>query len=121
MEIYRCNHCGNIAVKLEDHKVPLVCCGEKMALLEAKSQDAGVEKHLPVVTRENGKLVVTCGSVLHPMTEEHHIGWLLVTDGKNFQIKYLKPGETPSATFEDIPHGEAYSYCNLHGLWKVAF
>ena len=40
MEIYRCNHCGNIAVKLEDHKVPLVCCGEKMALLEAKSQDA---------------------------------------------------------------------------------
>ena len=34
---YKCNHCGNVAVKPFDKKVPLSCCGEKMTALVANS------------------------------------------------------------------------------------
>ena len=47
---YKCNHCGNVAVKPFDKKVPLSCCGEKMTELVANSTDAAVEKHVPVVS-----------------------------------------------------------------------
>ena len=39
---YKCNHCGNVAVKPFDKKVPLSCCGEKMSELVANSTDAAV-------------------------------------------------------------------------------
>ena len=32
MKILRCNHCGNIATLIDDKGVPLVCCGEAMAV-----------------------------------------------------------------------------------------
>ena len=32
VKFYKCMHCGNIAVKVFDAGVPLVCCGEKMEL-----------------------------------------------------------------------------------------
>lgn len=34
MEFYRCEHCGNIVAFLNKSGVPVVCCGEKMKLLE---------------------------------------------------------------------------------------
>ena len=40
VKFYKCMHCGNIAVKVFDAGVPLVCCGEKMVELVAGSQDA---------------------------------------------------------------------------------
>lgn len=33
VKFYKCMHCGNIAVKVFDAGVPLVCCGEKMVEL----------------------------------------------------------------------------------------
>ena len=30
LKLYRCAHCGNIAFKLVDKGVPLMCCGQKM-------------------------------------------------------------------------------------------
>ena len=29
-KFYRCRHCGNLVGLIEDHGVPLICCGEKM-------------------------------------------------------------------------------------------
>ena len=52
VKFYKCMHCGNIAVKVFDAGVPLVCCGEKMVELVAGSQDAALEKHVPAVEVE---------------------------------------------------------------------
>lgn len=30
MKFYQCEHCGNLAVKLTDSGVPMVCCGTPM-------------------------------------------------------------------------------------------
>ena len=49
VKFFKCMHCGNIAVKVFDAGVPLVCCGEKMVELVADSQDAALEKHVPAV------------------------------------------------------------------------
>lgn len=63
VKFYKCMHCGNIAVKVFDAGVPLVCCGEKMVELVAGSQDAALEKHVPAVEVEGNKVVVNVGSV----------------------------------------------------------
>ena len=35
IKLYKCAHCGNIAIKVVDSGVPLVCCGEPMEELVA--------------------------------------------------------------------------------------
>ena len=113
VRFYKCMHCGNIAVKVYDAGVPLVCCGEKMVELVADSQDAALEKHVPAVEVAGDKVIVNVGSVDHPMTEEHWIQFIcLVTD--------KTPADAPHAEFA-VPAGETpvkvYEHCNLHGLW----
>ena len=82
VKFYKCMHCGNIAVKVFDAGVPLVCCGEKMVELVADSQDAALEKHVPAVEVEGNKVVVNVGSVDHPMLEEHWIQFICDRDLK---------------------------------------
>ena len=122
MKIYICETCGNIAVKLTDSGVPMVCCGKPMQLLEAGVKDAAVEKHVPAVTAEGSVIRAAVGSVAHPMTEEHHIAWVLLETENGFQVRRLKPGQAPEAAFV-LAEGEkaaaVYAYCNLHGLWKT--
>ena len=38
-------------MKVVDSNVPVECCGEEMVELEANTEDASVEKHLPVVKK----------------------------------------------------------------------
>ncbi len=119
VEFYRCSICGNLVVKLIDGGSELVCDGEPMKLLKANSTEAALEKHVPVVSRENGFLHVAVGSALHPMIPEHYIQWIaLVTDSKLY-VEHLKPGMEPKAMFDDVASGTVYEYCNLHGLWKT--
>lgn len=121
MKFYRCKHCGNIIVRIEDAGVPVVCCGEKMEDLVANSTDAAGEKHVPVVSKNETKIDVTVGSVPHPMMEAHSIKWIVLETEKGYQIKYLNYTDVPSASFI-ISEGDniiaAYEYCSLHGLWK---
>ena len=119
MKIYRCKHCGNIIVKLEDKKVPVMCCGEVMGELTANSQDAAVEKHVPVVTVNDQKIEVVVGSTLHPMEETHLISWILLETEYGFSFRTLKAGEEPKVVFTvvDDMAKAVYAYCNLHGLW----
>ncbi|MCK5024841.1 MAG: desulfoferrodoxin, partial [Thermoplasmata archaeon] len=88
-------------------------------LLEEKTAEMSLEKHVPVIERDGDLIKIYVGSTLHPMEESHHIEWIeLIADGRN-QRKYLKPGDPPEALFlckaEQI---SAREYCNLHGLWK---
>jgi superoxide reductase len=121
VSFYRCEKCGNIVALIKRGGGVLSCCGQAMTKLEANSTDAAKEKHVPVVAKENGKIKVTVGSVLHPMLTEHSIEWIaLVSDGQ-IKLSYLKPGMEPKAEFDDVSSGTVYAYCNKHGLWKTDF
>jgi superoxide reductase len=119
IEFYRCEKCGNMVAEIKIGGGTLTCCGEPMTQLEANKVEASLEKHIPVLTKEGGKIKAAIGSVQHPMLPEHHIEWIaLVADGR-VEIKFLEPGEEPIAEFVEVEAGAVYEYCNLHGLWMV--
>ncbi len=118
VEFYRCEVCGNIVGLIKDGGGQLVCCGQPMIKMEANTVDASYEKHVPVATRKDGKIVVEVGSEAHPMTEQHYIEWIAVVSEEGTERISLSPGEEPKAEFCDKKNAEAYAYCNLHGLWK---
>ena len=119
-QIYRCEICGNIVEVLHVGGGDLVCCGQKMILLEEKTEDSSTEKHVPFIVRENGKVTVKVGeNTAHPMEEKHYIEWIeLLADGKSY-YQFLKPGDKPEAVFNvEAKELSAREYCNVHGLWK---
>lgn len=120
VEFYRCNKCGNIVEVVKNGGGTLSCCGQNMEKLVANTTDAAQEKHVPYVTRKDGKIYVQVGSVEHPMTEEHSIQWIALVSDAGVERVDLSPNEKPVAVFEDRAENvEVYEYCNLHGLWKV--
>ena len=116
---YRCNVCGNIVEVLHAGKGELVCCGQPMELLQEKTTDAGLEKHVPVIEATDSGIKVKVGDVPHPMEEKHYIEWIeVITNGDGCR-KFLKPGDKPEVKFEIRPQKIATrEYCSLHGLWK---
>jgi len=120
LEVYKCEACGNIVEVLTGGAGELVCCGEPMILLSAKTADTGKEKHVPVVEKVEGGYKVAVGDVPHPMEEKHYIEWIeLLADGVAYR-RFLKPGDKPEATFcVDAASVSAREHCNIHGLWKA--
>jgi len=119
LEIYKCMVCGNIVEVLHAGVGELVCCGQPMKELVAKTADEGKEKHVPVIEKIDSGFKVKVGSVPHPMEEKHYIEWLeLLADGKAYR-QFLKPTDAPEAIF-NIQASEvtAREHCNIHGLWK---
>ena len=122
MKFYVCEHCGNIIEYHVNKGVPVMCCGQKMTLLEPGTTDASREKHVPVITVNGNIVSVSVGEVAHPMAEEHYIEWISLQSKEGNQRKALRPGDDPIACFAlcDGDEVEAvYAYCNLHGLWMA--
>ncbi|MBC8063008.1 MAG: desulfoferrodoxin [Clostridiaceae bacterium] len=119
ISFYKCEICGNMVELIKSGGGQLVCCGKPMTELKANTTDASLEKHVPVASRNDGKLTVQVGSVLHPMTEEHFIEWIAVVSDCGTERITLSPGDEPKAVFSDKENAQVYAYCNLHGLWKV--
>jgi len=119
LEVYKCEICGNIVEVLHTGQGQLVCCGQPMKLFEEKTEDTGMEKHLPVVEKTERGVKIKIGSIPHPMEEKHYIEWIeIVADGRNYK-KFLNPGDKPEVEFEiKAEKVEARAYCNVHGLWK---
>ena len=118
--IYKCEICGNIVEVIHQGPGILVCCGQPMTLMEAKTSDPEKgEKHIPVIENSEENFLVKIGEVPHPMTNEHHIEWIeLVTEvgiyrkhlnGDKAEVVFTKPKEKIISIRE---------YCNLHGLWE---
>lgn len=116
---YRCNVCGNIVEVVKNGGGPLVCCGKPMEALVPNTVEASVEKHIPVAEHIGDTLCVKIGSAEHPMTEEHYIEWIAVTDGKTTERVALLPTDAPEAVFNYRENVKVYAYCNLHGLWEL--
>ncbi len=120
LQVYECEKCGNIVELFRGGEGELVCCGEPMKLLEENTTDAAVEKHVPVIEKVEGGILVKVGSVAHPMVEEHHIEWIEAIDGDVIHVAFLKPTGEPEAFFPiDRTDVTAREHCNLHGLWKA--
>lgn len=120
-KFYVCETCGNLVGMINESGVPMMCCGKKMTQIVPGTVEASKEKHIPVVTVEDGVIKVNVGSVDHPMTEEHLIEWVYVQTDRGGQRKTLKAGDAPNLTFafDDEKPIAVYAYCNLHGLWKT--
>ncbi|KKS14163.1 desulfoferrodoxin [Candidatus Daviesbacteria bacterium RIFOXYD1_FULL_41_10] len=118
-QIYRCKVCGHVIEILHPSEGQLVCCNEPMELLEAKTQDEGYEKHVPIIEKTESGVKVKVGSVPHPMEEAHYIEWIEVSFNGKSDKKFLKPGDVPEAEF-NVWSGDlvARAYCNIHLLWK---
>lgn len=89
--------------------------------LKAEMKEGAGEKHLPVVKMENQTVIVEVGSVFHPMTAEHSIGWVFIKTEQGEQLVHLKSDGEPIAKFALLPGDKlkcVYAYCNQHGLWK---
>ncbi len=119
-EIYKCEICGNVVEVLHTGVGELVCCGQPMKLMEEKSEDSSIEKHVPYIEKTEKGIVVKVGqNEEHPMTNEHYIEWIQVIADDISHRKFLKPGDKPRAEFEvKADEIEAREYCNIHGLWK---
>ncbi|MCX5634877.1 MAG: desulfoferrodoxin [Planctomycetota bacterium] len=119
LEVYKCMLCGNIVEVLHGGDGELVCCGQPMANLAAKTADQGKEKHVPVIEKINGGIKVKVGSIPHPMEEKHYIEWIeIIADDKAYR-QFLNPGQAPEAIFNvKADNIAAREYCNIHGLWK---
>ena len=118
----KCNHCGNIVAMVEDKGVPVMCCGQKMAEIIPGTVEASREKHIPVYKVEGNKVIVTVGSVEHPMVAEHYIEWVSLQTKFGNQRKLLSAGNAPTVCFALCEGDEVeavYAYCNLHGLWMA--
>ncbi len=121
-KFYFCEKCGNLAGKVIDSGVPLVCCGEEMIELVANTVDASKEKHVPVVEVDGNIVSVKVGSDPHPMVPVHYIPFIYLQTDKGGQRKNLKPGDEPAVKFaicKDEKPLAVFEYCNLHGLWKT--
>lgn len=120
-DIYYCEKCGNVVEVLNSKAPALVCCGQKMIKLEAKTEDASNEKHVPYIQEtENGILVKVGKETNHPMLENHYIKFIEVLTKDKVYRKDLNPGDAPQAEFP-IKKEEVISareWCNLHGLWE---
>lgn len=118
---YKCTACANMFVKVLEGPCTPVCCGEPCEELVAGSTDGAREKHVPAVTREDGKIVARIGEVDHPMVDEHYIQFVALAGKDRLEVRKLQPGAEPVATFADdgIEDATVYEYCNLHGLFKA--
>lgn len=120
VKFLRCETCDNIVEHIKDSGIEIICCGEPMVKLEAGTTDASQEKHVPVATREDGKIKVVVGSEKHPMVDAHYIEWIVLVTDDGIERINLLPGDEPEAVFCDRSDVDVYEYCNLHGLWKTS-
>ena len=122
MKLLKCPICGNVVEVVEDHGVPVMCCGKPMVELTANTTDGALEKHVPVLSIDGDKLHVKVGEVSHPMTDEHLITTIIAVLNSQVLRVDLTSADQPEAVFAIGDYKgtiEVYEYCNLHGLWKA--
>ncbi|MDP3058813.1 MAG: desulfoferrodoxin [bacterium] len=118
--LFKCDICGNVVEVVHTGALSLVCCGQPMVKLTAKTEEGGYEKHVPVITTFGEGILVAVGSVPHPMEEKHAINFIEAITSDKVHRAELTVGQKPEAVFavkkEDVVKVRAY--CNIHGLWK---
>ena len=114
-----CEHCGNQIELIDDHGVPVMCCGQPMSELIPGTVDASHEKHIPQPEVVDGKVIVRVGSVEHPMTKEHYISFFSYVRFDRVLTVKLYPEQSSEVRFPQMRGGKMYFYCNEHGLFEL--
>jgi superoxide reductase len=119
LEIYKCEKCGKMVLVVQDGEGTLVCCQQPMIRMAEKTDDAGKEKHVPVIQKTAKGIKVKVGAVPHPMEKEHYIKWIEVMGDTFLHASTLQPGGNPEKEFcVDIAHVQKVRiFCNVHGFW----
>lgn len=97
LKFYKCEKCGDVAVKVFNSAEAADCGGEELI---PNSVEAAFEKHLPVVTVDGRTVHVAVSDVAHPMMEAHYITFIALETEKGYQVVELVPGE--GAAFEKV-------------------
>ncbi len=119
--VHRCPVCGQILIIEGDNHMVQKCCGHEMIILQANTEDASTEKHVPVIERTKTGVKVRVGEIAHPMEEEHHIEMVAIIADGIIARQFMRPDTLPEAEFEiDASSITAIAYCNLHGLWQAS-
>ena len=119
VRFYFCPICGNVIGLIDGNMDHVTCCGRKMDLMQANTNDASHEKHVPVYEKVEDEIVVKVGEIEHPMEKEHYIMWIAqVTDNRTTRVR-LYPEQATETRFPYIKGAAIYAYCNKHGLWKT--
>ncbi|MDE5680707.1 MAG: desulfoferrodoxin [Lachnospiraceae bacterium] len=85
------------------------CLGSNFTELDPSKSEGAGEKHLPCVTVNSSLVTVSVGSVAHPMSEEHSIGWIYLETTEGSQLKKLTPDSEPKAVFALAPNEKPVS------------
>ncbi|MFA5502766.1 MAG: desulfoferrodoxin [Erysipelotrichia bacterium] len=119
-KFYHCPICGNFFGVIHDAGPIPVCCNQPMISVEANSEEASLEKHIPEVEVHENKVIVKIGAVPHPMIPAHYIQWVFVVTNLGRHRVPLQPDQAPEAEIALLPNEKplrVYEYCNIHGLW----
>ena len=123
LKFYYCEDCDNVVIMLRDSGVPMTCCGQPMIELVPGGLDGSQGRHTPVYQVEGNRVMVTVGTMEHPMIETDFIEWIVLQTKQGFtQRKMLSPNHPPKAVFaisEEDAVEAVYIYCSVHGLWKA--
>ena len=114
----KCNNCNALIKVINDCncRCGIECCDEEMETLTSNTSDGSQEKHKPIVTVKNDKIIV---EVNHVMESEHLIEWICLVSDTFEKFIYLTINDTPKIEFDYVKGATIYSYCNKHGLWKT--
>jgi desulfoferrodoxin (superoxide reductase-like protein)/DNA-binding XRE family transcriptional regulator len=107
--IYVCPVCGNVIHAMGQAMIS--CCGVTLPVQSAEEPDPA---HQPVVERVEDEWYVTLN---HPMTKDHYISFIALSQGDRFNMVKLYPEGNAEARFFTRGHGILYWYCNHHGLF----
>lgn len=120
-ELYKCNICGNVVEITHQGAPALVCCAQPMEKLVPKTQDKGMEKHVPIIIENTDGITVQVGDVLHPMEDGHYIKFIEVLTKDKVLRAELSAQMKPASQFavDSSQVLEVRCYCNLHGLWSA--
>jgi superoxide reductase len=118
MKFYICPICGNIMTLISGNIDLMKCCGNSLVELTPNTVEASTEKHIPEYEIKNNKIIVSVGSVLHPMEENHHISFIALVNPKETKIVKLNITDKPITEFSYTENSTIYAYCNNHGLWS---
>ena len=108
---YFCPDCKSIITSTGNAEA--VCCGRKLAPLEAKASQG---EHTLNISEVEDEYFIT---LPHPMTKEHYIEFVsYVSDSCCFTIR-LYPEQTPEFRFPRMRNGRFYFYCTNDGLYSI--
>jgi superoxide reductase len=119
MNIYHCEKCDQLHIKLIDKDNILTCCGVPTEPLKGNVIPEEESYHTPII-RVVGKFV-TIRLEHHPMIDIHHIKFIGIETNEGVTYKPLALHAKPQADFVLAKNEEleqVFLYCNVHMLWK---